>query len=202
MVMEVITTGSSDRFLSGLSVCLLHILYMIYKNILQRRVLWSLQWGRYVCGDSCSLLATGKMQSNVSLGVCVCVCGLCCTPLHRTDWLHFVPVIPSQGSDDESYVSDVSDNISEDNASVTDNVSRQSRSNSLPWWAAAVARFLQYLTWRGDLTKWTHLRACSSVYLSGRGNWPCSVARRQDFHLNFHEIVLLNVRLDHPLCYI
>ncbi|XP_054643538.1 oxysterol-binding protein-related protein 6 isoform X7 [Dunckerocampus dactyliophorus] len=31
----------------------------------------------------------------------------------------------SQGSDDESYVSDVSDNISEDNASVTDNVSRQ-----------------------------------------------------------------------------
>lgn len=35
---------------------------------------------------------------------------------------------PRQGSDDESYVSDVSDNISEDNASVTDNVSRQSRS--------------------------------------------------------------------------
>lgn len=35
---------------------------------------------------------------------------------------------PLQGSDDESYVSDVSDNISEDNASVTDNVSRQSRS--------------------------------------------------------------------------
>lgn len=34
----------------------------------------------------------------------------------------------SQGSDDESYVSDVSDNISEDNASVTDNISRQSRS--------------------------------------------------------------------------
>lgn len=33
----------------------------------------------------------------------------------------------SQGSDDESYVSDVSDNISEDNASVTDNISRQSR---------------------------------------------------------------------------
>lgn len=32
-----------------------------------------------------------------------------------------------QGSDDESYVSDVSDNISEDNASVTDNVSRQSK---------------------------------------------------------------------------
>uniref|UniRef100_A0A671RW20 Oxysterol-binding protein n=1 Tax=Sinocyclocheilus anshuiensis TaxID=1608454 RepID=A0A671RW20_9TELE len=31
----------------------------------------------------------------------------------------------SQASDDESYVSDVSDNISEDNASVTDNVSRQ-----------------------------------------------------------------------------
>ncbi|XP_056878318.1 oxysterol-binding protein-related protein 6 isoform X5 [Takifugu flavidus] len=31
----------------------------------------------------------------------------------------------SQGSDDESYVSDVSDNISEDNASVTDNISRQ-----------------------------------------------------------------------------
>lgn len=35
----------------------------------------------------------------------------------------------SQGSDDESYVSDVSDNISEDNASVTDNISRQSRSS-------------------------------------------------------------------------
>uniref|UniRef100_A0A8C5NDK0 Oxysterol-binding protein n=1 Tax=Gouania willdenowi TaxID=441366 RepID=A0A8C5NDK0_GOUWI len=33
----------------------------------------------------------------------------------------------NEGSDDESYVSDVSDNISEDNASVTDNVSRQSR---------------------------------------------------------------------------
>uniref|UniRef100_A0A7N6C0M4 Oxysterol-binding protein n=1 Tax=Anabas testudineus TaxID=64144 RepID=A0A7N6C0M4_ANATE len=32
----------------------------------------------------------------------------------------------NEGSDDESYVSDVSDNISEDNASVTDNVSRQS----------------------------------------------------------------------------
>uniref|UniRef100_UPI0037E76CFB oxysterol-binding protein-related protein 6 isoform X4 n=1 Tax=Semicossyphus pulcher TaxID=241346 RepID=UPI0037E76CFB len=31
----------------------------------------------------------------------------------------------NEGSDDESYVSDVSDNISEDNASVTDNVSRQ-----------------------------------------------------------------------------
>ncbi|XP_016318360.1 oxysterol-binding protein-related protein 6-like [Sinocyclocheilus anshuiensis] len=31
----------------------------------------------------------------------------------------------TQASDDESYVSDVSDNISEDNASVTDNVSRQ-----------------------------------------------------------------------------
>lgn len=39
----------------------------------------------------------------------------------------------SQGSDDESYVSDVSDNISEDNASVTDNISRQSRSQ----WEAA-----------------------------------------------------------------
>lgn len=39
-------------------------------------------------------------------------------------------LFPSQGSDDESYVSDVSDNISEDNASVTDNVSRQSRYNS------------------------------------------------------------------------
>lgn len=36
----------------------------------------------------------------------------------------------SQGSDDESYVSDVSDNISEDNASVTDNISRQSRSSA------------------------------------------------------------------------
>uniref|UniRef100_A0A8C7WPN0 Oxysterol binding protein-like 6 n=1 Tax=Oryzias sinensis TaxID=183150 RepID=A0A8C7WPN0_9TELE len=35
----------------------------------------------------------------------------------------------NEGSDDESYVSDVSDNISEDNASVTDNVSRQSKSN-------------------------------------------------------------------------
>uniref|UniRef100_A0A674E6R3 Oxysterol-binding protein n=1 Tax=Salmo trutta TaxID=8032 RepID=A0A674E6R3_SALTR len=34
----------------------------------------------------------------------------------------------NEASDDESYVSDVSDNISEDNASVTDNVSRQSRS--------------------------------------------------------------------------
>uniref|UniRef100_A0A674NS43 Oxysterol-binding protein n=1 Tax=Takifugu rubripes TaxID=31033 RepID=A0A674NS43_TAKRU len=32
---------------------------------------------------------------------------------------------PDEGSDDESYVSDVSDNISEDNASVTDNISRQ-----------------------------------------------------------------------------
>uniref|UniRef100_A0A674E8K2 Oxysterol-binding protein n=1 Tax=Salmo trutta TaxID=8032 RepID=A0A674E8K2_SALTR len=32
----------------------------------------------------------------------------------------------NEASDDESYVSDVSDNISEDNASVTDNVSRQS----------------------------------------------------------------------------
>ncbi|XP_056878142.1 oxysterol-binding protein-related protein 6 isoform X3 [Takifugu flavidus] len=31
----------------------------------------------------------------------------------------------NEGSDDESYVSDVSDNISEDNASVTDNISRQ-----------------------------------------------------------------------------
>ncbi|XP_067373420.1 oxysterol-binding protein-related protein 6 isoform X2 [Channa argus] len=31
----------------------------------------------------------------------------------------------NEGSDDESYVSDVSDNISEDNASVVDNVSRQ-----------------------------------------------------------------------------
>uniref|UniRef100_A0A8C9R2Q1 Oxysterol-binding protein n=1 Tax=Scleropages formosus TaxID=113540 RepID=A0A8C9R2Q1_SCLFO len=31
----------------------------------------------------------------------------------------------SQASDDESYISDVSDNISEDNASVTDNISRQ-----------------------------------------------------------------------------
>lgn len=37
----------------------------------------------------------------------------------------------SQASDDESYVSDVSDNISEDNASVTDNVSRQSKIVSL-----------------------------------------------------------------------
>lgn len=37
----------------------------------------------------------------------------------------------SQGSDDESYVSDVSDNISEDNASVTDNISRQSRSSRI-----------------------------------------------------------------------
>lgn len=41
-------------------------------------------------------------------------------------------LFPSQGSDDESYVSDVSDNISEDNASVTDNVSRQSRSDHAP----------------------------------------------------------------------
>lgn len=61
-----------------------------------------------IADDCCSPLATGKLQQ-----VCVCVC-----------------VFPSQGSDDESYVSDVSDNISEDNASVTDNVSRQSRSIS------------------------------------------------------------------------
>lgn len=47
-------------------------------------------------------------------------------------------LFPSQGSDDESYVSDVSDNISEDNASVTDNVSRQSRSNSAPSRATVV----------------------------------------------------------------
>uniref|UniRef100_A0A8C9WLI1 Oxysterol-binding protein n=1 Tax=Scleropages formosus TaxID=113540 RepID=A0A8C9WLI1_SCLFO len=32
----------------------------------------------------------------------------------------------NEASDDESYISDVSDNISEDNASVTDNISRQS----------------------------------------------------------------------------
>lgn len=31
-----------------------------------------------------------------------------------------------QASDDESYISDVSDNISEDNTSFADNVSRQS----------------------------------------------------------------------------
>uniref|UniRef100_A0A8D3BPA5 Oxysterol-binding protein n=1 Tax=Scophthalmus maximus TaxID=52904 RepID=A0A8D3BPA5_SCOMX len=36
----------------------------------------------------------------------------------------------NEGSDDESYVSDVSDNISEDNASVTDNVSRQNFAGS------------------------------------------------------------------------
>lgn len=54
--------------------------------------------------------------------------------LLQSDWQTAVSlcacVFPSQGSDDESYVSDVSDNISEDNASVTDNVSRQSRSIS------------------------------------------------------------------------
>uniref|UniRef100_A0A8K9Y5F0 Oxysterol-binding protein n=1 Tax=Oncorhynchus mykiss TaxID=8022 RepID=A0A8K9Y5F0_ONCMY len=36
----------------------------------------------------------------------------------------------NEASDDESYVSDVSDNISEDNASVTDNVSRQNLAGS------------------------------------------------------------------------
>lgn len=55
-----------------------------------------------------------------------------CVVLYCADSLRSVPVPPSQGSDDESYVSDVSDNISEDNASVTDNVSRQSRSNPAP----------------------------------------------------------------------
>lgn len=33
----------------------------------------------------------------------------------------------NEASDDESYISDVSDNISEDNTSVADNISRQSR---------------------------------------------------------------------------
>ncbi|MEQ2160838.1 Oxysterol-binding protein, partial [Goodea atripinnis] len=42
----------------------------------------------------------------------------------------------NEGSDDESYVSDVSDNISEDNASVTDNVSRQ---NLCCWLFCSVA---------------------------------------------------------------
>lgn len=32
----------------------------------------------------------------------------------------------NEASDDESYISDVSDNISEDNTSVADNISRQS----------------------------------------------------------------------------
>lgn len=55
------------------------------------------------------------------------------TVLYSTALTHSTPYLfPSQGSDDESYVSDVSDNISEDNASVTDNVSRQSRSDSAP----------------------------------------------------------------------
>ncbi|KAJ8255878.1 hypothetical protein COCON_G00197420 [Conger conger] len=37
----------------------------------------------------------------------------------------------NEGSDDESYVSDVSDNISEDNASVADNISRQMANGEL-----------------------------------------------------------------------
>lgn len=72
------------------------------------------------------MTATGKLQQP-------------CNCANETDfglvylinmWLSILYLYLSQGSDDESYVSDVSDNISEDNASVTDNVSRQSRSTS------------------------------------------------------------------------
>lgn len=79
----------------------------------------------------CSLQATGK-QLSLSFSHCLCMYGVpkadfvlfSFAPTHPAPYL-----FPLQGSDDESYVSDVSDNISEDNASVTDNVSRQSRSS-------------------------------------------------------------------------
>ncbi|XP_019509559.1 PREDICTED: oxysterol-binding protein-related protein 6 [Hipposideros armiger] len=44
----------------------------------------------------------------------------------------------NEASDDESYISDVSDNISEDNTSVADNISRQSR-HPLSFWVLIAA---------------------------------------------------------------
>lgn len=74
--------------------------------------------------DCCSPLATGKLQH---------VCGSLLFVSVLRPWSTICTCSPfPQGSDDESYVSDVSDNISEDNASVTDNVSRQSRSGAAP----------------------------------------------------------------------
>ena len=130
-VIEAVTAGCYNMLLFGtINGPIVFAIYKVWKCCSESSC------------DYCSGTVSWRLLQFVSQWrtavTCVCVC--VCVRLLWSEFVLYSAALThsalylflSQGSDDESYVSDVSDNISEDNASVTDNVSRQSRSNPAP----------------------------------------------------------------------
>ncbi|KAJ8253141.1 hypothetical protein GJAV_G00209580 [Gymnothorax javanicus] len=112
----------------------------------------------------------------------------------------------NEGSDDESYVSDVSDNISEDNASVADNISRQMANGELMGGAFRNGRRLGLPAPAPDnsgINLWNILRQnigkdLSKVALPVELNEPLNTLQRLCEELEYSELLDKAAETDDP----
>ncbi|XP_061696913.1 oxysterol-binding protein-related protein 6 isoform X3 [Syngnathoides biaculeatus] len=112
----------------------------------------------------------------------------------------------NEGSDDESYVSDVSDNISEDNASVTDNVSRQMANGDFAACAFRNGRRISLpapCPDTGNINLWNILRNnigkdLSKVSMPVELNEPLNTLQRMCEELEYSELLDKAAEMEDP----